>query len=55
MSAPKLPEILEKIADKVLAYHPKPKTKPAEKRKKRATKLAKLENSKMLDGKAKKL
>lgn len=31
---PKLPKELEAIADKVLAYHPKPKTKAAKKRKK---------------------
>jgi hypothetical protein len=30
---PKLPEVLEKIVDKVLAYHPKPKSKAAKKRK----------------------
>jgi hypothetical protein len=34
MSAPKLPEVLEKIVDKVLAYKPKPKSKAAKKRKK---------------------
>jgi len=33
MSTPKLPEVLEKIVDKVLAYHPKPKSKAAKKRK----------------------
>ena len=31
---PKLPEVLEKIVDTVLAYKPKPKTKAAKKRKK---------------------
>jgi hypothetical protein len=31
---PKLPEILEKMADVVLAHKPKPKTKAAKKRKK---------------------
>jgi hypothetical protein len=31
---PKLPKELEAIADKVLAYRPKPKTKAAKKRKK---------------------
>jgi hypothetical protein len=36
MSAPKPPEILDKIVDKVLAYHPKSKTKAAKKRKKTA-------------------
>jgi hypothetical protein len=38
MSTPKLPEVLEKIVDKVLAYHPKPKSKAAKKRKKTAKK-----------------
>jgi hypothetical protein len=33
---PKLPEPLEKIIDKVLAYKPKPRTKAANKRKKAA-------------------
>jgi hypothetical protein len=33
MSAPKLPKILEKFADAVLAHKPKPKTKAAKKRK----------------------
>jgi hypothetical protein len=32
---------LHAIVDKVLAYKPKPKTKPAKKRKKRAAKIAK--------------
>jgi hypothetical protein len=32
---------LDAIVDKVLAYKPKPKTKPAKKRKKRAAKIAK--------------
>jgi hypothetical protein len=32
MSAPKPPEILDKIVDKVLAYKPKPKSKVAKKR-----------------------
>jgi hypothetical protein len=32
---------LDAIVDKVLAYKPKPKSKPAKKRKKRAAKLAK--------------
>jgi len=35
---PKLPEILEKIADVVLAHRPKPKTKTAEKRARKAAK-----------------
>jgi len=32
---------LDAIADKVLAYRPKPKSAPAKKRKRRKTKLAK--------------
>lgn len=39
MSPSKPPEILDKIADLVLAYKPKPKTKAAKKRKKTAQKL----------------
>jgi hypothetical protein len=35
---PKLPKELEAIADKVLAYRPKPKSKVAKKRKKAAKK-----------------
>jgi hypothetical protein len=38
MSTRKPPEILDKIADLVLAYRPKPKTKAAKKRKKAAKK-----------------
>jgi hypothetical protein len=38
MSAPKLPEVLEKIVNTVLAYKPKSKTKAAKKRKKIAKK-----------------
>ncbi len=38
MSTPKLPEVLEKIVDTVLAYRPKPKSKAAKKRKKAASK-----------------
>jgi hypothetical protein len=38
---PKLPKALEDIADTVLAYRPKPKSAPAEKRKRRAAKIAK--------------
>jgi len=40
MKKPKTPEVLDAIADVVLAYRPKPKTKPAKKRKKRAAKIA---------------
>jgi len=42
MSAPtKPPKALDAIADKVLRYKPKPKSKPARRRKRRAAKLAK--------------
>lgn len=37
-----VPRELDAIADIVLAYKPKPKTKPGKKRKRRAAKLAKL-------------
>jgi hypothetical protein len=37
----KIPKALDAIVDVVLAYKPKPKTKPAKKRKKRAAKIAK--------------
>jgi hypothetical protein len=37
----KIPKALDAIADVVLAYKPKPKSKPAKKRKKRAAKIAK--------------
>ena len=37
---PKLPKELEAIADKVLAYRPKPKSKAAKKRKKAAKNAA---------------
>jgi hypothetical protein len=36
-----MPKELDAIVDKVLAYRPKPKTKPAKKRKKLAAKMAK--------------
>jgi hypothetical protein len=36
-----VPRTLDAIADVVLAYKPKPKTKVAKKRKKRAAKIAK--------------
>jgi hypothetical protein len=42
MSKPKPPRELDAIADVVLAYRPKPKSKPGKKRKRRAAKLAKL-------------
>jgi hypothetical protein len=35
-----VPRALDAIADIVLAYKPKPKSKPAKKRKKRAAKIA---------------
>jgi hypothetical protein len=38
---PKPPVILDKVVDTVLAYHPKPKTRPAKKRKSRAAKMRK--------------
>jgi hypothetical protein len=37
-----VPKELDAIADVVLAYKPKPKTKPGKKRKQRAAKFAKL-------------
>ena len=37
---PKPPAALDKIARVVLAYHPKPKSKPAKARKRRAAKIA---------------
>ena len=37
----KAPKALEAIADIVLAYRPKPKSKPAKRRKRQAAKLAK--------------
>lgn len=37
---PKAPPELDAIARKVLAYRPKPKSKAAKKRKRRATKIA---------------
>lgn len=42
MSAPaKPPKALDAIADVVLAYRPKPKTRPAKKRQRRRRKIAK--------------
>ena len=35
------PKVLDQIADVVLAYRPKPKTKPAKKRARRSKKIAK--------------
>jgi hypothetical protein len=35
----KPPELLDVIADRVLAYHPKPKSKPAKKRARRRNKI----------------
>ena len=40
VSAPEPPKALDAIADVVLAYRPKPKSKPAKKRKRRAKKIA---------------
>jgi len=48
MTKPKpeeIPKELDAIADVVLAYRPKPKTKPGKKRKKRAAKMAKEKTS----------
>jgi hypothetical protein len=39
----KPPKILDKIADKVLAYRPKPKSKPGRKRAKRYADAAKIQ------------
>ena len=36
---PSAPQILDTIADKVLRYRPKPKSKPAKRRKRRAAKI----------------
>lgn len=36
-----IPKVLDAIVDIVLAYKPKPKSKPAKKRKRRAAKIAK--------------
>jgi hypothetical protein len=45
MIEPKALKALDAIVDKVLAYKPKPKSKPAKKRKKRAEKIAKAQSS----------
>jgi hypothetical protein len=42
MSKPQPPKQLDAIADVILAYRPKPKSKPGKKRKRRAAKLSKL-------------
>jgi len=42
MSKPTPPKELDAIADVVLAYRPKQKSKPGKKRKRRAAKLARL-------------
>ncbi len=41
MKKPKPPKALDVITDLVLAYRPKPKSAPAKKRKRRATKARK--------------
>jgi hypothetical protein len=41
MTEPKTPKALDATVDIVLAYRPKPKSKPGKKRKKRAAKIAK--------------
>ena len=38
---PKLPKAVEDFADTVLRYRPKPKSKPAKQRRRRASKIAK--------------
>ena len=40
-NGPPVPEVLDKMADAVLAYHPKPKSKAAKKRRRKAAKKAK--------------
>ncbi len=45
MNAPEPPKALNAIADVVLAYRPKPKSKPAKKRNRRANKIAKAAKS----------
>ena len=46
-SEPKAPKELDAIADVVLAYKPKPKSKPAKKRKKMAKKLSALSKTEL--------
>jgi hypothetical protein len=41
MAKPKTPSALDAITDIVLAYRPKAKSKPARRRKRRASKIAK--------------
>ena len=41
MTKPRVPKALDSIVDLVLAYKPKAKSKPARRRKRRATKIAK--------------
>lgn len=41
MKKPKPPKALDAMADMILAYRPKPKSAPAKKRKRRATKARK--------------
>jgi hypothetical protein len=45
MTKPKPPKILDAMVAVILAYRPKPKSKPAKKRKKRAAKIAKMARS----------
>ena len=42
---PKVQKQLDAIVDVVLAYRPKPKTKPARRRKREAAKIAKAQDS----------
>ena len=44
---PSAPKILDAIADRVLRYRPKPKSKPAKRRKRRAAKLLTLDDEGM--------
>jgi hypothetical protein len=45
MKKPNPPKVLDAMVAVVLAYRPKPKSKPAKKRKKRAAKIAKAAQS----------
>ncbi len=45
MKTPTPPKALDAMVAVVLAYRPKPKSKPAKKRKKRAAKIAKAQSS----------
>ena len=49
MKKPKPPKIFDAMVSVVLAYRPKPKSKPAKKRKKRAAKIAMEKKQSSLD------